>query len=205
MNNSLFINKTYSRNEIKGLIEGILFVRGKPVTYKELIQILEINKDDINKLIEEMNNEYKENKHGFFIINVADGLQLVSNPHYKDELEELFGKKNEFQIPKSALETLAIIAYKQPVTKEEIDGIRGVSSTRSINHLLSLKLITISGTHKELNLPVYSTTERFLEVFRLKDLSDLPAINTIDFNALDDIEDEEEEVEEKADEVENLI
>jgi len=204
MNNSLFINKTYSKSEIKGLIEGILFVRGKPVGYKELVQILEISKDEINNLIEEINNEYKENKHGFFIINVADGLQLVSNPHYKDELEELFGKKNEFQISKSALETLAIIAYKQPVTKEEIDGIRGVSSTRSINQLLALKLITISGTHKDLNLPIYSTTDRFLEVFRLKDLNDLPAISTIDFNLLDEIEDEEE-TEETEEEPVNLI
>ncbi len=190
MNNSLFLNKTYSRNELKGLLESILLVRGKPVSYKELIEILEIDKNDINSLIEEMNKEYNENKHGFYIINVADGLQLVTNPHYKSELEELFGKKNEFQIPKSALETLAIIAYKQPITKEEIDGIRGVSSSRSINHLLSLKLITISGTHKELNLPVYSTTDRFLEIFRLKDLSDLPPINTIDFNSFEEEFDE---------------
>lgn len=204
MNNSLFLNKTYSRNEIKGLLESILFVKGKPVSYKEIIEVLEIDRVKINELVDEINKEYNENKHGFFILNVADGLQLVSNPNYKDELEEIFGKRNDFQIPKSALETLAIIAYKQPITKEEIDSIRGVSSTRSINHLLSLKLITISGTHKELNLPVYSTTDRFLEVFRLKDLSDLPSINTIDFNAFDYENEEKEEDEEKLEESENL-
>ncbi|MGC8764895.1 MAG: SMC-Scp complex subunit ScpB [Brevinematia bacterium] len=197
MRDSLFLNRTYSKNELKGLLESILFVKGKPVTYKELKETLEMSTEDINNLVDELNAEYKDKKHGFAIINVAEGLQLVTNPHYKEELDEIFGKRNEFQISKSALETLAIIAYKQPVTKEEIDSIRGVSSTRSINLLLSLKLITISGTDKELSLPVYSTTDRFLELFRINDLKDLPPLDKIDFNLEDNedyLEDEEEEI-----------
>ena len=186
--NNLFLNRTYSRNELKGLIESILFIKGKPVSFNELKETLEIGRTELEQLVDEMNSEYNEKKHGFTIINVAEGLQLVSNPHYKDELQELFGRKNEFHIPKSALETLAIIAYKQPITKEEIDGIRGVSSTRSVNLLLSMKLITISGNHKELNLPLYSTTEKFLEMFRIKNFSDLPPLNSIDFNLIDDEE-----------------
>ncbi len=197
MHNTLFLNKTYSKSELKGLLESILFIKGRPVTYGELKEKLEINEDYLNQLVEEVNTEYRENKHGFAIINVAGGLQLVTNPHYKEELEEIFGKRSEFQIPKSALETLAIIAYKQPVTKEEIDSIRGVSSTRSINLLLSLKLITISGSNTELNMPVYSTTDRFLEVFRINDLKDLPPLSTMDFNTFED------ELKEDVQEIEN--
>ncbi len=197
MHNTLFLNKTYSKSELKGLLESILFIKGRPVTYGELKEKLEINEDYLNQLVEEVNTEYRENKHGFAIINVAGGLQLVTNPHYKEELEEIFGKRSEFQIPKSALETLAIIAYKQPVTKEEIDSIRGVSSTRSINLLLSLKLITISGSNTELNMSVYSTTDRFLEVFRINDLKDLPPLSTMDFNTFED------ELKEDVQEIEN--
>jgi|YNPMSStandDraft_1061717.scaffolds.fasta_scaffold39945_2 segregation and condensation protein B len=191
MNNSLFLNKTYSISELKGLLESILFLKGKPVGFDELKEIFEMSESELNRLVEEMNSEYREKNHGFTIIHVANGLQLVTNPIYRDELSELFGKKNDYKIPRSALETLAIVAYKQPVTKEEIDSIKGVSSTRSINLLLSMKLINISGVHPETKSPLYSTTERFLEVFRIKSLADLPPIDTIDFDNLIETEDEE--------------
>jgi segregation and condensation protein B len=183
MNNSLFINKTYSRSELKGLFEAILFVRGKSVPLDELQRIFETSKEDIISLIDELNDDYASRKNGFYIIPVAGGYQLVSNPRYHEELEELFGKRNENVLPKSCLETLAIIAYKQPVSKEDIDRIRGVSSTRSINTLLVLKLITISGNADDIvRSPLYSTTERFLEFFRIKNIDDLPSPGSIEFN-----------------------
>ncbi len=203
MNNSLFINKTYSRSELKGLFEAILFVRGKSVPIDELQKIFESAKDDVLSIINELNNDYSTRKNGFYIIPVAGGYQLVSNPCYREELEELFGKRNENVLPKSCLETLAIIAYKQPISKDEVDKIRGVSSTRSVNTLIALKLITITGSADDIvKSPVYSTTERFLEFFRIKSLEDLPSPESIEFSKIiensdaffdDDEEDDEED------------
>lgn len=190
---SLFINKTYSRNEIKGLIEGILFVNGKAMKHEELERILDYSKKDVADLIEEMNQEYNARNSGICIVPVGGGFQLFSHPNFKDELTELFGKRNENKIPKSSLETLAIIAYKQPVTKEEVDKIRGVSSTRSLNTLLGLKLVNISGTSDDIDKsPLYSTTARFLEFFRIKSMDDLPSINSLEVSDLMDVEDDEE-------------
>lgn len=201
MNGSLFINKTYSRNEVKGLLESVLFVNGKPIPADELAKIFETSKKDMIVLIEELNHDFEERKSGFTIIPVAGGYQLVSNPHYKDELSELFGRRNENKLPKSSLETLAIIAYKQPISKEEVDKIRGVSSSRSINTLLSLKLTTISGAADDLvKSPLYSTTSRFLEFFRIQSLEDLPSLSSLDLNQMNMTLDDEEEDEETPEE-----
>lgn len=190
---SLFINKTYSRNEIKGLVEGILFVNGKSMKHEELEKILDYSKKDVADLIEEMNQDYNARNSGLCIVPVGGGYQLFSHPNFKDELTELFGKRNENKIPKSCLETLAIIAYKQPVTKEEVDKIRGVSGTRSLNTLLALKLVNISGTSDDIDKsPLYSTTPRFLEFFRIKSMEDLPSINSLEVSDLMDVEDDDE-------------
>ena len=194
MNGSLFINKTYSRSELKGLLEAILFVKGKPVAVDELMRIFEATRQEMTDLIEESNRDYLERKNGFTIIPVAGGFQIVSSPVYKEELAELFGRRNENRLPKSALETLAIIAYKQPLAKEEVDKIRGVSSTRSINTLLALKLITITGAAEDLvKSPLFSTTDRFLEFFRIQSVDDLPSLSSIDMNQyVEDFGDEDE-------------
>jgi segregation and condensation protein B len=199
MRGSLFLNKTYSRSELKGLMEAILFVNGKSVLLSELCDIFEMSKNEIISLIDEINADYNDRKAGMNIISVAGGFQMVSNPHFKDEMEELFGRRNQNQLSRSALETLAIVAYKQPISKEDVDKIRGVSSTRSINMLLGYKLITISGsTDDVLKSPVYSTTKRFLELFRLENLDDLPSLETINLNefSMDD-EDEDNEIEDE--------
>ncbi len=193
MKGSLFLNKTYSKNELKGLIESILFVKGKSLTIQDFCEILEIQKQELANLIEELNNSYSEHHSGFQIIPVAGGYQMVTNPYFKDELEELFGKRSEQKISPSALEVLAIIAYKQPITKEGIDEVRGVSGTRSLNLLLDLKLITINGTSKDLDQsPLYITTKRFLEIFHIQDIEDLPPVDSLDItgNLLENIQDE---------------
>jgi len=192
MTRSLFLNKTYSRQELYGLIEAILFVHGKAYDRRELASVLDCGMDDLEKLIDEMNVAYRENKRGIVIIPVAGGYQLVTNPHYVQEMNELFGRRHENTLPQSALETLAIIAYKQPISKEEIDRIRGVSSSRSLNTLLALKLITISGSSGDvLQSPLYVTTERFLEFFRINSLEDLPSLSQLEWQDLD-VTDEEE-------------
>ncbi len=206
MKGSLFLNKTYSRDELKGLLEAVLFVNGKPYPSGELAEILEISRKELEKMIEEMNADYVNRKAGFQIIQVAGGLQIATNPQYRDELSELFGKRNETQMTKSSLETLSIIAYKQPISKEEIDKIRGVSSTRSINALISYKLITISGaTDGIVKLPLYSTTSRFLEMFRINSLDDLPDIESLNYSDLAEAAEEDEEEQDNQDNGENEL
>lgn len=213
MNGSLFINKTYSRNEVRGLLESILFVSGKPVSLDELKTIFETSREDVQVLIEEINQDYNSRKSGFSIVPVAGGYQLLTNPNFKDELTELFGKRNESKLPKTALETLAIIAYKQPISKEEVDKVRGVSSTRSINMLLTLKLISITGSADDIvKSPLYSTTTRFLELFRIQSLEDLPSMSSIEMSGvldsfMDDLsgDSSEEDIPDDPDKLEETI
>ncbi|URA09167.1 SMC-Scp complex subunit ScpB [Thermospira aquatica] len=188
---SLFLNKTYSRQELYGLIEAILFVNGKAYDKKDLAALLECSVEDLEHLIEEMNANYKEAKRGLTIIPVAHGYQLVTSPLYHQEMKELFGKRSENKLSPSALEVLAIIAYKQPVSKDEIDRIRGVSSSRSLNLLLTLKLITVSGSSDDVfQNPLYVTTERFLELFRINSLDDLPALSQLEWKEMEGFDEE---------------
>lgn len=203
MKGSLFLNKTYSRNELKGLFEATLFVNGRSVRIKELMETFEMSKKEIGKLVEELNTDYNNNFRGLTIISVAGGYQIVSNPRFKDEMEELFGRRSQNQLSRSALETLSVIAYKQPISKEAIDKIRGVSSTRSINILLGYKLVTISGaTDDILKSPIYSTTKQFLEMFRIHSVDDLPSVENLNFAEMEF--DEEDDDDEKQENNENL-
>lgn len=196
MKGSLFLNKTYSRDELKGLFEAVLFVNGRAVQIKELMQIFEMSKNEVEKLAEDMNSDYNNKSSGLTMISVAGGYQIVSNPRFKDEMEELFGKRSQNQLSRSALETLAVIAYKQPISKEAIDKIRGVSSTRSINILLGYKMVTISGsTDDVLKSPIYSTTKQFLEMFRIQSVDDLPSVENLNFAEME-FDDEEYEAQE---------
>ena len=185
--NSLFINKTYSQEQLKGLLESILFVTGKPVETEKLCTWFSCSKDVIDALIIELNDVYLARSAGFTILSVANGYQLMTNPLYKDELREIFGSKEENKLSQTSMEILAIIAYKQPVAKEDIDKIRGVNSSRSLNTLLGHKLIDIVGTDSLLDNILYGTSKKFLEVFRLKSLNDLPSPESLELSELSDI------------------
>jgi segregation and condensation protein B len=176
---------------------------GKPFSANDLVEVLEITRKELDGMVEELNAGYIDRKSGFQIIQVAGGFQVATNPLFRDELSELFGKRNESQMTKSALETLAIVAYKQPISKDDVDKIRGVSSTRSINALLGFKMITISGsTDGIVKMPLYSTTDRFLEMFHINSLDDLPDIESLNYSDLieDDDAGEEEQTERDGDE-----
>ncbi|MGL4367799.1 MAG: SMC-Scp complex subunit ScpB [Brevinemataceae bacterium] len=180
--NSLFINKTYSRQQLKGLLEAVLFVYGKPVDSAKICMWFELSKEQIDQMVDELNISYQERSAGFCILPVAGGYQIMTNPSFKEELRELFGSKDENKLSQTVMEILAIIAYKQPVSKEEIDKIRGVNSSRSLNILIGLKLIDVVGSDNLLGDILYGTSKRFLEVFRLKSLNDLPSPESLELN-----------------------
>ena len=169
-------------SEAKSIIEALLFSSSKPLSVKQVSQVLEdLSQGAIRSLILELQKEYDLSKRSFQVIEVANGFQVCTRPEYAPWLEKFHRKEMAARISPAALETLAIIAYKQPATKSEVDQIRGVNSDSAINSLIQKKLVSISGRRPGAGRPLlYSTTPEFLRQFGLKNLSDLPSIEEIE-------------------------
>jgi len=168
--------------KLKRTVEAILFVSSSPISKKDLKRILALNGNInlLDKAINELILEYNNSKRGIFIREVAGGYQIATREEYGEIIQKLFQENKKRNLTPQALETLAIIAYKQPITSAEISNIRGKNSANAIKTLLEHNLIKISGRKKGLGRPfLYSTTKEFLIKFGMKDLSDLPKINEI--------------------------
>ncbi len=162
-------------------IESILFVSKEPVEPGKLMSYLHL-KDvrQFEKIIELIEADYKAEHRGFFLKRTGGGLQLATKPSMHDYLHDYFSVKSSTRLTIPSLETLAIIAYRQPVTIAEISDLRGVNSTGPIKNLLQKKMIKISGRKKVPGLPaLYSTTKEFLLYFGLNDLSELPSLEEL--------------------------
>ena len=169
---------------VKNIIEALLFISEKPVPLEQIQSVLEeIPAADIRRTILDLKTEYEENKRGMIIMEIAGGYQMLSSPHYTDAIRRFFKKKVKEKLSSPALETLAIIAYKQPVSRADIEQIRGVNSDGVVAHLLSKGLIKVVGRKEVPGRPyIYGTTKQFLEYFGLKSLRDLPKLE--DFPSL---------------------
>jgi len=165
-------------NYIKGVIEALLFVNEKPVTLEQFKDVLEtVNAAEIKRIVHVLQGEYEQRQSGMKIIEIAGGYQMLSNPHYADYIRSFYKTKHKEKLSKPALETLAIVAYKQPVTRVDIELVRGVNSDGVISHLLSKELIKAVGRKDIPGRPfLYGTTKQFLEYFGLKSLDDLPKL-----------------------------
>lgn len=162
------------RDEIKGAIEAILFVRSGRVGLDEIVEILEVPLFDVIDIMREIMAEYDVAGKGLRIREVNDGYVMVTNPEYSDYLVKMAEPQKKRLTP-AAMETLAIIAYSQPVTRAEIERVRGVKSERIIANLLEKNLIAEAGVKAVIGRPLlYETTEEFLQVFGLVSLQDLP-------------------------------
>ncbi|MBF0386015.1 MAG: SMC-Scp complex subunit ScpB [Candidatus Omnitrophica bacterium] len=163
---------------LKGIIESLLFVSEKPVTIDQIKKVLEtVSPSEIKDIINLLNNDYEKKQGGVGIVEIAGGYQMLSNPKYVSYLRAFFKTKHKEKLSKPALETLAIIAYKQPVTRSEIEIIRGVDSDGVVAHLVEKELIKISGRKDVPGRPfVFGTTKLFLEYFGLRALEDLPKL-----------------------------
>lgn len=166
--------------EIKKILEALLFVSERPLNLKELKDILKADYKNINNLeniLYELKEEYANLNKPYEIKFVADGWIFATKPEYSPWIKKLLKEKTVLKFSPSALETLAIIAYKQPITRIEIDEIRGVESSGVIDTLLERKLIKITGRKETLGRPLlYGTTQEFLKRFGLAHLSELPLI-----------------------------
>lgn len=167
---------------VKSVIESVLFVSDRPVSPKDIADILGEGFDtkSVRKYLEEMMQHYESQKGGILLREVAGGFQLYTNPENAEYLKKLIDIK-PFRLSRAALETLAIVAYRQPVTKAEIEDIRGVDSSGALRVLIERKLVKIIGKKDEPGRPfLYGTTKEFLEFFDLKSLGELPTLKDLD-------------------------
>lgn len=166
---------------LKNIIESMLFVSEDPLTIDRIKNVLTFaDTKEIRNALKVLLDEYESRKGGFFLHEVAGGYQIRTRPEYTEWIKRLV-KPNPRRISKAALETLAIIAYKQPVIRSDIEHIRGVDCGGVIRMLLERKLVRVLGRKKIPGRPlIYATTKQFLETFDLKDLKDLPTPKEIE-------------------------
>lgn len=163
--------------ELKKALEALLFVAEKPLAPKELSEIMRINKELVKFNLEKLKLEYHQGARGIQIIESARGYQMTTIPEVASYVEKMKKSVNPNTLSPAALETLAIVAYKQPLTRSEIENIRGVKSEKSLNTLLEKGLIKEVGRKDSLGKPIlYGTTILFLQYFGLKDLEQLPPL-----------------------------
>ena len=163
--------------ELHAIIESLLFVSEVPLSLVKIKAILSMHTHgEIIQALEELRQEYADDKHGFFLAEVAQGYQFRSKPEYGDWIRKL-KKIIPTRLSQASLETLAIIAYKQPILRSEIENVRGVDVGGIVRLLLEKNLIKILGRKNVPGRPIiYGTTQKFLEFFSLKDISSLPTL-----------------------------
>ncbi len=187
--------------EIKCIIESLLFVSDTPLTVEQIRRVLEdADPSDIKIAIEELIMEYGQRDGGFVLRQVAGGYQFRTQERFNEWIKRLV-KPNAPRLSKPALETLAIIAYNQPIIRSDIEHIRGVDSGGVIRMLMERKLIRVLGRKEIPGRPlIYATTKHFLEVFELKDLKDLPTPKEIEELNKSRLEENTEDIEALAEE-----
>ncbi len=165
--------------EIAKIIEGVLFVSGEGVEIDEFKSRFDMNDREFNKCLDILKEKYNEDS-GINIIQYKTKVQLCSNPQIADNIAEILNPIRERSLTKAALETVAIIAYKQPITRMEIEGIRGVNCDYAIQLLQANNLIEVVGRKDAVGKPLlFGTTENFLKRFELKSIESLPNYNEL--------------------------
>ncbi|MBP3905909.1 MAG: SMC-Scp complex subunit ScpB [Peptostreptococcaceae bacterium] len=168
------------REDIKNIIEAIMFAYSEPITIKELNNAIneELSPKEIELMLNALIQEYKDNNRGVQIIKLQDKYQMCTNKEYSDFVKNILEPKKKKTLSQATLETLTIIAYKQPVTKVEVEEIRGVKCDRAIQNLLESELIYEAGRLDKIGKPmVYKTTSEFLRLLSIEKLEDLPPID----------------------------
>lgn len=174
-------NPTEPSQYIQGVVEALLFVNERPISLDQIKRVLEtVTPTEIKQAIETLNEGYRLRNSGITIQEIAGGYQMLSNPEYVSYVRNFYKTKHKEKLSKPALETLAIVAYKQPVTRADIEVIRGVNSDGVVALLLDKELIKLAGRKDIPGRPfLYGTTKQFLEYFGLKSLDTLPNLEEL--------------------------
>lgn len=161
--------------KVMGIIESILFVSGDPVMITDLAETIKITEEEVLQCIKKLEEKYNSTSHGIMISLVGKGVRLTTKPETFPYIEALFKPKVKAQLSRAALETLAIIMFKQPVTRVEIEAIRGVNVEKALNSLQEKNLITELGRKETPGRPIlYAPSEYCMEYFGIKSISDIP-------------------------------
>lgn len=161
----------------QAMIEGILFSMGTSVSKKQLKTALNVDDDLLEYLIDQLKREYKRPERGIRLLEFDDSIQLCTKPEYYEALIRIVNHPKKPKLTDVMLETLSIIAYKQPVTKQEIEAIRGVKCDHPVNKLLEYNLICEAGRLDAVGRPIlFKTTEEFLRCFGVSSVKDLPVV-----------------------------
>jgi segregation and condensation protein B len=163
-------------DKLKEIVEVLIFASDTSISVKQIQSIVdEAKPKEIEKAVEVLNNEYRQTGRSFTIVMIAGGYQMVSRESYSQWVRKLFHRKIKARLTQAALETLSVIAFKQPVSKPEMESIRGVNCDGVIHTLLERKLITLAGRAEGQGKPLlYKTTQEFLRYFGVNDINDLP-------------------------------
>ncbi len=168
-------------NEIEYIIETLLFATPEPLNQARLNLVFEDDPPDLGAAVSGLQERYVREGHGFLISQVGGGYQLVTRPDYDIYVKRLLNKTGRLMLSPAALETVAIIAYKQPINRYDIEAIRGVDCKGVLKTLLSRKLVKVKGRDEGTGRPLlYATTEKFLEYFGLSRLADMPRLQEIE-------------------------
>lgn len=176
-----------NKNEICGAVTAALFVAGDAIEIAAFAELLGVDTDKLDVILQEMIETGKNREEGLLMTRVGDKVQLCTNPKYAEYIKELLAPEEHMSLSKSILETLSIIAYKQPVTRSEIDEIRGVRSNYAVATLAEKGLIREIGKKDVLGRPsLFATTDEFLRHFGISSLEELPKIDFEDFEETED-------------------
>jgi len=165
--------------KLDNILEALLFVSGEGLKIDDIMEHLELQRKEVNEAIKNLKKKYSE-KSGIHIVTYNNKVQLCSNPDYTNEVAAVLNPVKEKELTNSTLETIAIIAYKQPVTRLEIENIRGVNSDYAVQMLLKHNLIEVVGRKDVIGKPLlFGTTDQFLKRFRIENLEQLPDYSTL--------------------------
>lgn len=183
--NVMAVNPTEEPNlmsdqKLKSILEAILFAASEPISMKQFQDAMPgLDKRAIRQGLAELSDDYQKMDRSFHLVEIANGYQICSRPEYSEWIQKFYTRQVRVTLSPSALETLAIVAYKQPVTRADVAAIRGVNSDSVLNSLVEKGLVSIAG-RKEGRSLLFTTTNEFLQQFGLKDASELPSLDEID-------------------------
>ena len=168
---------TDGEGNLFGMIESILFVAGEAVDVRDLARALRIGEDELDKSLEQLSDEYDFNQRGFMLKRFGSKVQLATRPLYSDAVVRLLQPVQMQSLSQAAMETLAVVADRQPVTRAEVEQIRGVKCDYSLQSLMIKGLIRETGRKDTIGRPIlYGTTDEFLSHFGIRSLEDLPPL-----------------------------
>ncbi|MGA1825315.1 MAG: SMC-Scp complex subunit ScpB [bacterium] len=166
--------------EHAAIIEAMLFASSRPLSLTQIKKIVKISSDEIFAAVQRLKENLASRGRGITIVEIAEGYHICTKKKYAPWVMQLFENQQKHRLNRASLETLAIIAYKQPVTRQEIEDIRGVDSIASIRNILKRNFITILGKKETIGRPlIYGTTAHFLLSFGLKNISELPTLKEL--------------------------